>query len=97
MGNVAGTMEFDWSLYKEGPLSPEEVAESFEDSFSLRLLPDSNRFASLNRFFSLGASSGGKGIFAIYTSTGKVIRVVMARLMTDEEIYFYERKSQESN
>jgi uncharacterized DUF497 family protein len=89
-------MEFDWSLYKTETLSKEEVAESFEDSFSLRLLPDSNRFAAQNRFFSLGATGGGKGVFAVYTSTGKVVRVVTARLMTDEESYFYERKSQES-
>ncbi len=88
-------MEFDWTLYKAETLSAEEIAESFEDPFSLRLMPDSNRFASQNRFFSLGASAEGKGIFAVYTSTGKVVRVVMARLMTEEEAYFYERKSQE--
>ncbi len=90
-------MEFDWSLYKATTLSPDEIAESFEDSFSLRLLPDANRFAIQNRFFSLGSSSVGKGIFAVYSSTGKIIRVVTARLMTEEEAYFYERKSQEYN
>ena len=89
-------MEFDWSLYRANGLSPDEIAESFEDSFSLRLLPDSNRFSAQNRFFSLGTTGAGKGIFAVYTSTGKVVRVVMARPMTDEEHYFYERKSQEA-
>jgi len=89
-------MEFEWSLYKANKLSPEEISESFEDPFSLRLLPDSNRYASENRFFSLGCSSGGKGIFAVYSSTGKIVRVVAARLMTDEEAYFYERKSKEN-
>jgi uncharacterized protein len=88
-------MEFDWSLYNASVVSIEEVAESFEDPFSLRLLPDSNRFASQNRFVSIGASNGGKGIFAVYSSTGKVVRVIMARPMTDEESFFYERKSQE--
>ena len=53
------------------------------------------RFGSQNRFFSLGCSTRGKGIFAVYTSTGKVVRVVAARPMTEEETYFYERKSQE--
>ena len=86
-------MEFEWSLYKSTKLTQEEICESFEDSFSLRLLPDSVR--SQNRFFSLGCSSRGKGIFAVYTSTGKVVRVVAARPMTEEETYFYERKSQE--
>jgi uncharacterized DUF497 family protein len=89
-------MEFEWSLYKSDSFSPEEISESFEDPFSLRLLPDSPRFASQNRFFSLGCSSGGKGIFAVYTSTGKIVRVLVARLMTEEETYFYDRKSKEN-
>ena len=89
-------MEFEWTLYKSNEPLPEEIAESFEDPFSLRLLPDSNRFASQNRFFSLGSSSGGTPIFAVYTSTGKVIRVLAARTMTEEETYFYERKSKEN-
>ena len=88
-------MEFEWTLYKSAKLSPNEISESFEDPFSLRLLPDSNRFAVQNRFFSLGCSSAGSHIFAVYTSTGKIVRVVAARLMTDEETYFYERKSKE--
>jgi uncharacterized DUF497 family protein len=88
-------MEFEWSLYQPAQLTPEEISESFEDPFSLRLLPYSNRYASQNRFFSLGFSSASKGIFAVYTSTGKVVRVVVARPMTEEEIYFYKRKSQE--
>lgn len=88
-------MEFEWSLFKSSKLTIEEISESFEDPFSLRLLPDSNRFGAQNRFFNLGCSSSGKNIFAVYSSTGKIIRVVASRPMTDEEIYFYERKSQE--
>jgi uncharacterized DUF497 family protein len=86
-------MEFEWTLYKSGQLSPEEISESFEDPFSLRLMPDSNRFAAQNRFFSLGCSSAGRGIFAVYTSTGKIVRVMTARLMTEEETIFYKRKT----
>ena len=89
-------MEFDWSLYKSIKLSPEEISESFEDPFSLRFLPDSPRFGAQNRFFSIGCSSAGAAIFAVYTSTGKVIRVLAARLMTEEENYFYSRKSKEN-
>jgi len=89
-------MEFDWSQYKTKELTADEIAESFEDPFSLRLLPDSNRFAAQNRFFSIGCSSSGKGIFSVYTSTGKVVRVLVARSMTEEETYFYERKSKEN-
>ncbi len=89
-------MEFEWSLYKSSKLSPEEISESFEDPFSLRFLPDSPRFGAQNRFFSLGCSSAGAAIFSVYTSTGKVIRVMAARLMTEEENYFYSRKSKEN-
>jgi len=88
-------MEFDWSLYKSSKLSQDEVAESFEDPFSFRLLPDANRFAVQNRFLSLGCSSEGKGVFAVYTSTGKILRVVAARPMTEEETFFYEQRTRE--
>jgi uncharacterized DUF497 family protein len=91
-------MEFEWSLYQaETPkLTLDQISESFEDPFSLRLLPDSNRFASQNRFFSLGYSTNGAGVFAVYTSTGKIVRVLAARDMTKEESFFYERKSKEN-
>jgi uncharacterized DUF497 family protein len=89
-------MEFEWSLYKSSKLSADEISESFEDPFSLRLLPDSNRFTLQNRFFSLGCSSAGTRIFSVYTSTGKVVRVLAARLMTEEENFFYARKSREN-
>jgi uncharacterized DUF497 family protein len=89
-------MEFDWSLYRSNVLTPDEISESFEDPFSFRLLPDANRFATQNRFVSLGCTSEGKGVFSVYTSTGKVVRVVAARPMTEEETFFYERRSQES-
>ena len=89
-------MEFDWSLFKSSALSQAEVAESFEDPFSFRLLPDANRFAVHNRFISLGCTSGKKGVFAVYSSTGKVVRVVAARPMTEEETFFYERRNQEA-
>ncbi len=89
-------MEFEWSLYQANELTPEEISESFEDPFSLRFLPDSNRFTAQNRFFSLGRSNGGKSIFAVYTSTGKIVRVMAARVMTDEETFFYTRKNKES-
>jgi uncharacterized protein len=89
-------MEFEWSLYKSTQLTKDEISESFEDPFSLRFLPDSSRFTAQNRFFSVGCSSAGKRIFSVYNSTGKIVRVVAARLMTEEETYFYERKSKES-
>jgi len=88
-------MDFDWSHFESSEISQDEIAESFEDAFCVRLLPDSKRFDIQNRFLNLGRSSSGKGIFVVYTSTGKVIRIVAARPMTDEETLFYERKAHE--
>lgn len=89
-------MEFDWSLYRSSALTQEQVAESFEDPFSFRLLPDATRFSTQNRFISLGCSGEGNGVFAVYTSTGKVVRVVAARFMTEEEALFYKRRAQDA-
>ena len=90
-------MEFDWSLYKSDGVTQDEISQSFEDPFSFRLLPDANRFATQNRFVSLGCTSEGKGVFAVYTSTGKIVRVVAARPMTEEEAFFYERRNQDGH
>ncbi len=85
-------MDFDWSAYTGSETATAEISESFEDPFSLRLLPDSARQV---RFFSLGKTLGGKPLFVVYTSTGRTVRVITARPMTPEEIFFYDRKAKE--
>ncbi|MBM3848391.1 MAG: hypothetical protein FJ405_19160 [Verrucomicrobia bacterium] len=88
-------MEFDWNnpAFPVGSsLNLKEVEESFEDPFAIRLLPDSPRFAVQARFFNLGMSIGGTGIFSVYRTNGKQIRVIMARLFEPDERRFYERK-----
>jgi hypothetical protein len=88
-------MEFDWN---NSPLSPDssltqrEVEESFEDPFALKLLPDSTRFSAQARYFNLGMSAGGVGIFSVYRTNGKQIRVMLARPFEPEERFFYQRK-----
>ena len=91
-------MEFDWSMspmLKEGAITAKEVEESFEDPFSIRILPDSPRFSEEARFFNLGKSLGGSPVFSVYRSNGKQLRVIWAREATEEEAYFYERKQAE--
>ncbi len=91
-------MEFDWinpSFDLKSSPTPKEIEESFEDPFSIRLMPDSARFSTQARYFNLGRTLGGKGIFSVYRSDGKVHRVLAARPMTDEESYFYERRLSE--
>ncbi len=88
-------MEFDWNnppFELDGSLSQREIEESFEDAFAIRLLPDSARFAVQARFFNLGMTAGGTGIFSVYRTNGRLIRVLHARVFEPEERFFYQRK-----
>jgi uncharacterized DUF497 family protein len=88
-------MEFDWNnspFDLDGSLTKQEIEESFEDPFAVRLLPDTPRFSVQARFFNLGMSAGGVGIFSVYRTNGKLIRVIHARGMEPEERFFYQRK-----
>jgi hypothetical protein len=88
-------MEFDWTnspFNLESSLTQREIEESFEDPFAVKLLPDSPRFAVQARFFNLGMSAGGVGIFSVYRTNGKQVRVIYARLFQPEERFFYQRK-----
>lgn len=88
-------MEFDWKnppFELGGSLTQREVEESFEDPFAIKLLPDSPRFAVQARFFNLGVTAGGDGVFSVYRTNGKQIRVIFARAFQPEERFFYQRK-----
>lgn len=88
-------MEFDWNnapFELGGSLTQREIEESFEDPFAIKLLPDSPRFAVQARFFNLGVSAGGDGVFSVYRTNGKQIRVIYARAFQPEERFFYQRK-----
>jgi uncharacterized protein len=88
-------MEFDWNnppFNVNGSLTQKEIEESFEDPFAVRLLPDSARFSVQARFFNLGMTAAGIGIFSIYRTNGKSIRVILARPFEPEERFFYQRK-----
>jgi hypothetical protein len=88
-------MEFEWNqppFNLESSLTQREVEESFEDPFAVRVMPDSPRFVLQARFFNLGMSAGGVGVFCVYRTNGKQIRVVFARPFQPEERFFYQRK-----
>ena len=88
-------MEFDWNhpaFALDSSLTQREIEESFEDPFALRLLPDSPRFSAQARFFNLGMTAGGVGIFSVYRTNGKQVRVLYARQFEPEERFFYQRK-----
>ncbi len=88
-------MDFDWNnppFNLNSSLTLKDIEESFEDPFSVRLLPDSQRFSVQARFFNLGMSAAGTGIWSIYRTNGKTFRVLYARPFEPEERLFYERK-----
>ena len=88
-------MEFDWNnppFNLNCSISITDIEESFEDPFAVRLMPDSSRFAAQARYFNMGISASGAGIFSIYRTNGKSVRVIYARPFASEEKYFYQRK-----
>ena len=88
-------MDFDWNnppFSLNTSISIKDVEESFEDPFAVRLLPDSPRFSVQARFFNLGVSASGSGIFTVYRTNGKQARVIFARSFQPEEQFFYQRK-----
>jgi hypothetical protein len=91
-------MEFDWNNapFESGSLTHQEIEESFEDAFAVRLLPDSPRFSVQNRFFNLGMSAAGIGIFSVYRTNGRQIRVLQSRAFEPEERFFYQKKMEQT-
>ncbi|HWD18322.1 MAG TPA: hypothetical protein VHB20_03520 [Verrucomicrobiae bacterium] len=88
-------MDFDWSnppFNLDSSITIQAIEESFEDPFAVRLLPDSPRFAAQARFFNLGMSANGVGIFTTYRTNGKQARVIFARPFQPEEQFMYQRK-----
>jgi uncharacterized DUF497 family protein len=88
-------MEFDWNnppFELGSSLTQREIEESFEDPFAIKLLPDTPRFSVQARFFNLGMSASGDGVFSVYRTNGKQIRVIYARAFEPEERFFYQRK-----
>jgi uncharacterized DUF497 family protein len=88
-------MDFDWNnppFNLDNSLKLQEIEESFEDPFAVRLLPDSQRFSVQARFFNLGVSANGTGIFTVYKTNGKQVRVIYSRKFESDEQFLYQRK-----
>ncbi len=92
-------MEFDWNrppFELNGSLKVRNVEESFEDPFAVRLMPDSPRFSVQARYFNLGRSATGIGLFSVYRTNGRSIRVLLSRPFTESEDFFYQRKRRQT-
>jgi uncharacterized DUF497 family protein len=92
-------MDFDWRETKIqfGDLTKRDIEESFEDPFSIRLLPEFDDDSRDARYFCLGKSLGNIPVFSVFWTDGKMYRVIFARTMTDAELSFYDRKNAETN
>lgn len=93
-------MEFDWTGTSFTPedISLKEIEESFEDPFSIRLMPEIDEVEGREaRYFILGRAISNRAVFSVFWTDGKRYRVIFARLMTTEEETFYDRKNSEAN
>jgi uncharacterized DUF497 family protein len=90
-------MEFDWIdvSFDLTVVPPKDIEETFEDPFSLKLLPDVHEDATNARYYNLGKSLNGRGVFSVFWTDGKRYRVIHSRPMTQVESDFYERKKVE--
>ncbi len=90
-------MEFDWidAPFDLKKISPREIEETYEDPFSLRLLPESDATRGESRFFCLGKTVGNVPVFSVFWTDGKKYRVISARQMTADELSFYDRRNTE--
>jgi len=90
-------MEFDWidCHFDLKEITPREIEEAFEDPFSIRLLPEVERSDSDTRYFALGRTVGGRGLFSVFWTDGKMYRIILCREMTEQESTFYDRKNAE--
>jgi len=92
-------MDFDWNtppFSLNSSLNIQGIEESFEDPFAVKLLPDGSRFAAQARYFNLGMTANGLGVFSVYRTNGKSIRVIFARPFESEEHFFYKRRMDQS-
>jgi uncharacterized DUF497 family protein len=90
-------MDFDWidAPFDLKKISPREIEESYEDPFSLRLLPESVATGGESRFFCLGKTVSNLPVFSVFWTDGKKYRVIFARQMTADELNFYDRRNTE--
>ena len=99
IGYTQAIMDFDWNnppFSLDRAISLQAIEEAFEDPFAVKLLPDSPRFSVQARFFLLGTSARGAGVFAVYKTNGRQIRVIFARPFQPEDQFFYQKRVNQS-
>ncbi|MEJ6579183.1 MAG: BrnT family toxin [Akkermansiaceae bacterium] len=85
-------LDFTDTPFNTKVFKPHEIEEVFEDPFSIRLLPDTERADGEVRYYMVGRTIGNRGLFLAFWSDGKKARVVSARELVDDESSYYDRK-----
>jgi hypothetical protein len=89
-------MEFDWTgAFQGSDAAPrQQIEESFEDPFSLRIMPDPDELPGCEaRYFCIGRAVSSPALFSVFRTDGKTHRVIFSRKTTPEEEMFLDRKS----
>lgn len=88
-------MDFDWidAPFDLRKVLPREIEESFEDPFSVRLLPEGYGVNEA-RYFNLGFTTAGRPVFSVFWTDGKRYRVIFSREMTAAENSFYQSQNE---
>ena len=88
-------MEFDWidPSFELREVLPREIEESFEDPFSVRLLPEGYGSREA-RYFNLGFTTAARPIFSVFWTDGRRYRVIFSREMTAGESAFYQSENE---
>lgn len=73
-------------------IKPRELEEAFEDPFCVRFLPDNEREDGAARYYGIGRTVSDRYLFFCFWTDGKIVRVIAAREMSENERRFYDRK-----
>lgn len=84
-------IDFSQSAFDKDTYSPRQIEECFEDAFGVRLLPEEVSWSNEARYFLLARDLGGIGLFIVFWSDGKIVRIIAVREMSEQEQMFYQR------
>jgi len=84
-------IDFAHSSFDKDTYSARQIEECFEDAFGVRLLPEEVNWTNEARYFLLARDLGGQGLFIVFWSDGKLLRIIAVREMSDQEQMFYQR------
>ncbi|MGA3165144.1 MAG: BrnT family toxin [Terriglobia bacterium] len=82
----AGNSDKNWTTHRVSDSECEEVF--FSRPFVVR--PDLQHSREEPRFYALGQTDRSRGLFVVFTTRGKLIRVISARDMTRQERRIYQ-------